>query len=73
MLGVSVSAKVEDLVRLDGYQISVISDQEPSVRGAGGPENWGADRRRVLFSSAFGGGLRWGRSRAHEREHTDSE
>jgi len=42
MLGVGVSAEVEDLVRLDGYQISVISNQEPRVWRA-----WTADVRRV--------------------------
>jgi len=73
MLGVNLGAEVKDLVRLGGYQISVISNQRPRVRRASGRGNRGAERGGVLFSSAFGSELRWGGSRGHEREHTDSE
>src|SRR5271157_1409851 len=58
---------------LDPWRLSDISDREPRVRKAGRRPNWAAAWGGVLFSTAFGSGLRWGRSRAYEREHTNPE
>jgi len=49
ILGASAGAEVEDLVRQDGYQISVISDQEPRVWQAGGRPKWGGQEPVCYF------------------------
>jgi hypothetical protein len=51
---VGAGAEVKDLVRLDSYQISVISDQEARVRKPGGQLNYGRGRgRRAIFKCVW--------------------
>jgi len=56
ILAASADAEVEDLLRLDGYQRSGTKRAEGRWTAELGAGNGGG----VLFSTAFGSGLRWG-------------